>query len=87
MSVQWQSGVITDNVAFSAWVKPVHYPPFFVETYSTERGTLTAEDITNAINIALDCRPGAIAMSLALREQLRSGLSEVCMPDAGRVLE
>ena len=60
---------------------------FFVETYSTEQGALTAEDITNAINIALDCRPGAIAMSLALREQLRSGLSEVCMPDAGRVLE
>merc|ERR1712019_186770 len=40
----------------------------FVETYGTEQGALTAEDITNVIKIAFDCRPGAIAMSLALRE-------------------
>jgi len=40
----------------------------FVETYGTECGALTAEDITNVIKIAFDCRPGAIAMSLALRE-------------------
>merc|ERR1711985_69627 len=40
----------------------------FVETYGTENGALTAEDITNVIKIAFDCRPGAIAMSLALRE-------------------
>merc|ERR1711897_24331 len=40
----------------------------FVETYGTEQGVLTAEDITNVIKIAFDCRPGAIAMSLALRE-------------------
>merc|ERR1711971_1464544 len=40
----------------------------FVETYGTEQGTLTAEDITNIIKIAFDCRPGAIAVSLALRE-------------------
>merc|ERR1712076_211332 len=40
----------------------------FVETYGTERGQLTAEDITNIIKIAFDCRPGAIAVSLALRE-------------------
>jgi S-adenosylmethionine synthetase len=40
----------------------------FVETYGTEQGTLTAEDVTNVIKIAFDCRPGAIAMSLALRE-------------------
>merc|ERR1711988_429280 len=40
----------------------------FVETYGTEQGKLTAEDITNVIKIAFDCRPGAIAMSLALRE-------------------
>merc|ERR1712066_1007270 len=33
-----------------------------------EQGTLSAEDITNVIKIAFDCRPGAIAMSLALRE-------------------
>merc|ERR1740121_607557 len=40
----------------------------FVETYGTEQGSLTAEDITNVIKIAFDCRPGAIAVSLALRE-------------------
>merc|ERR1712139_736622 len=40
----------------------------FVETYGTEQGKLTAEDITNVIKIAFDCRPGALAVSLALRE-------------------
>merc|ERR1711900_5753 len=40
----------------------------FVETYGTEQGQLTADDITNVIKIAFDCRPGAIAVSLALRE-------------------
>merc|ERR1712003_525603 len=40
----------------------------FVETYGTEKEGLTADDITNVIKIAFDCRPGAIAQSLALRE-------------------
>merc|ERR1719316_539517 len=40
----------------------------FVETYGTEHGTLNADDITNIITIAFDCRPGAIPLSLALRE-------------------
>merc|ERR1712025_1012033 len=40
----------------------------FVETYGTEQGGLTSSDITNVIKIAFDCRPGAIAVSLALRE-------------------
>ena len=40
----------------------------FVETYGTEQGTLNPVDITNVIKIAFDCRPGAIALSLALRE-------------------
>merc|ERR1712056_162278 len=40
----------------------------FVETYGTEQGSLTPVDVTNIIKIAFDCRPGAIAMSLALRE-------------------
>merc|ERR1739847_240699 len=40
----------------------------FVETYGTEQGELSAADITNVIKIAFDCRPGAIAQSLALRE-------------------
>merc|ERR1711937_1134952 len=40
----------------------------FVETYGTEQGNLTPTDITNIIKINFDCRPGAIAQSLALRE-------------------
>jgi len=40
----------------------------FVETYGTEQGALTSNDITNIVKIAFDCRPGAIAKSLALRE-------------------
>jgi len=40
----------------------------FVETYGTEQGALTPDDVTNIVKIAFDCRPGAIAVSLALRE-------------------
>merc|ERR1712063_24528 len=40
----------------------------FVETYGTEQGELSADDITNVVKIAFDCRPGVIAQSLALRE-------------------
>merc|ERR1711968_157260 len=40
----------------------------FVETYGTEQHGLTSTDITNIIKIAFDCRPGAIAVALALRE-------------------
>jgi len=40
----------------------------FVETYGTERGSLTVSDITNVVKAEFDCRPGAIAISLALRE-------------------
>merc|ERR1712238_357919 len=40
----------------------------FVETYGTEQGALTADDITSIIKMEFDCRPGAIAVTLALRE-------------------
>merc|ERR1712138_226587 len=40
----------------------------FVETYGTEMNGLTPEDITKVVKIAFDCRPGAIAKSLQLRE-------------------
>merc|ERR1739845_215536 len=40
----------------------------FVETYGTEQGALTAYDITRIVKLEFDCRPGAIAVSLALRE-------------------
>merc|ERR1712139_628711 len=50
----------------------------FVETYGTEQGNLTAEDITNIIKIAFDCRPGAIAVSLALREPKYQDTAAYC---------
>jgi len=40
----------------------------FVETYGSECGKLTAEDITSIVKMEFDARPGAIAVSLALRE-------------------
>merc|ERR1719458_617324 len=40
----------------------------FVETYGTEQGALTTDDITNVVKMEFDCRPGAIAVALALRE-------------------
>merc|ERR1712178_559410 len=40
----------------------------FVETYGSEKGGLSVDDITNILKLAFDCRPGAIAASLALRE-------------------
>jgi len=40
----------------------------FLETYGTEQGALTPDDVTNILKIEFDCRPGAIATSLALRE-------------------
>merc|ERR1711934_881580 len=40
----------------------------FVETYGTEQGALTTDDITNVVKMEFDCRPGAIARGLQLRE-------------------
>merc|ERR1712203_381648 len=40
----------------------------FVETYGSEKGNLTVDDITNVLKMEFDCRPGAIAPSLQLRE-------------------
>merc|ERR1712232_38069 len=40
----------------------------FVETYGTEQGYHAPDDITKVLKIAFDARPGAIAVSLALRE-------------------
>merc|ERR1712096_500455 len=40
----------------------------FVETYGSECGKLTPQAITDAVKMAFDCRPGAIVVSLALRE-------------------
>jgi len=40
----------------------------YVDCYGSECGKLDAEDITNIVKLAFDCRPGAIAKSLALRQ-------------------
>jgi S-adenosylmethionine synthetase len=40
----------------------------YVDTYGSELPELTAEAITNIVKMEFDCRPGAIAVSLALRE-------------------
>jgi S-adenosylmethionine synthetase len=40
----------------------------FVETYGTEQGNLTPESITNIVKLQFDCRPGALARDLVLRQ-------------------
>merc|ERR1712159_393789 len=40
----------------------------FVETYGTHQGKLTPQAITDCVKIEFDARPGALAVSLALRE-------------------
>jgi len=40
----------------------------YVDTYGSEQGALTANDITNILKLHFDCRPGAIAQDLVLRQ-------------------
>merc|ERR1712139_288782 len=40
----------------------------FVETYGTQQGSLSLQDVTKIVKINFDCRPGAIAKDLQLRE-------------------
>jgi len=40
----------------------------FVETYGSEQGGLTAQAITDIVKINFDCRPGALARDLTLRQ-------------------
>merc|ERR1740127_93286 len=40
----------------------------FVETYGSEQGGLTAQAITEIVKINFDCRPGALARDLTLRQ-------------------
>jgi S-adenosylmethionine synthetase len=50
----------------------------FVEDYGTATGSLTPDDITNVLKIEFDCRPGAIAVSLALREPKYQDTAAYC---------
>merc|ERR1712209_289328 len=64
-----KSGLSKRCLVQLTWAIGVAKPlSLFVETYGTEQGSLTADDITNVLKIEFDCRPGAIAVSLALRE-------------------
>ena len=52
--------------------------PLFVETYGSEKGELSVDDVTNILKIEFDCRPGAIAQSLALRKPKYQETAENC---------
>lgn len=49
-----------------------------VETYGTEREGLTAALITDIVKLCFDCRPGALAVSLALREPKYNPTAAYC---------
>jgi S-adenosylmethionine synthetase len=74
ISRQMAKSIVTSGLAKRALVqlsyaigvvKPLS---LFVETYGSQQGKLTAVDITNALKLTFDCRPGPIARSLQLRE-------------------
>jgi len=74
ISRQMAKSIVTSGLAKRALVqlsyaigvvKPLS---LFVETYGSEQGKLSAVDITNALKLTFDCRPGPIARSLQLRE-------------------
>ena len=50
----------------------------FVETYGTEKEGLSAKSITDIVKINFDCRPGALARDLALREPKYNKTAAYC---------
>jgi len=50
----------------------------YVDTYGSEEGSLSAADITDVLKLAFDCRPGAIAKSLSLREPKYTPTAAYC---------
>jgi len=50
----------------------------FVETYGTEMGELTAQSITDIVKLNFDCRPGALARDLQLREPKYNPTAAYC---------
>merc|ERR1719437_56466 len=64
-----KSGLCKRALVQLSYAIGVPYPlSIHVDTYGSEQGDLSADDITNIIKIAFDCRPGALGVSLALRE-------------------
>jgi len=50
----------------------------FVETYGTEKDGLTAQAITDIVKLEFDCRPGALAVDLQLREPKYNKTAAYC---------
>merc|ERR1712086_1244711 len=50
----------------------------FVETYGTEKDGLTAAAITDIVKLEFDCRPGALARDLQLREPKYNKTAAYC---------
>merc|ERR1719296_610076 len=50
----------------------------FVETYGTEKEGLTAAAITDIVKLEFDCRPGALARDLQLREPKYNKTAAYC---------
>ena len=50
----------------------------FVETYGTEKAGLTAAAITDIVKLEFDCRPGALARDLRLREPKYNRTAAYC---------
>merc|ERR1712216_342764 len=50
----------------------------FVETYGTEKEGLTAQAITDIVKLEFDCRPGALARDLQLREPKYNKTAAYC---------
>jgi S-adenosylmethionine synthetase len=64
-----QSGLAKRAIVQLSYAIGVAKPlSLYVDTYGSECGKLTADAITQVIKLAFDCRPGAIAKDLALRE-------------------
>ena len=50
----------------------------FVETYGSEKEGLTAQSITDIVKLEFDCRPGALARDLQLREAKYNKTAAYC---------
>ena len=77
--IRKKSGLCKRGLVQLSYVISVAKPLLlFVEAYGTEQGALTVKDITNIIKMEFDCRPGAIAVTLALREPKYQEIAAYC---------
>ena len=57
----------------------------FEGTYGAEQGDLSADDVTDVIEVVFERRPGAIAQSLAFREPQYQETAAYCHRRRGRL--